>query len=382
MSFHSGFQKNLFDFDLAPGWFEARAKLYGDVAKWVEREPDEVYFDFSTPNAGWMDVGVYSNGKLLHTFTISAACDPFSNIREWMESIVNDNKLAEDLYIEVEGRTIIMHYEHIRLAEKGVSRIFVNEDRELDRWQPFDVMSYPDIGLFYLYDSGCKGIPVVCLCKTKHFLATLYEGLLNYSSLSKHSHLIGKEWYYMDRDDDGEPTMNNFDFYNTIKSPLIEWNIYSDCAYRHLRPTFKPTPKIEEVVHMWPDYGEAIFWDQEGVGSGDTTFLEIGFGDNIRTIDITPISAELQEWYDEWDNIPIAEGWGTDEEFRIWLHKGWELAKKVRQLLPESVDLFYDERPYKAPHNTIGFVTIPHIVPDERRILKHEDRKYRLPLFR
>lgn len=182
----------------------------------------------------------------------------------------------------------------------------------------------------------------------------------------------------MDRDDDGEPTRSCLDLYNTIKSPLVEWSIYSDCAYRHLHPTFKPTPKIEEVVHMWPDYGDAIFWAQDGANSGDSSILYT----TIRTIALTPISSELQEWYNEWEGLPNEDEWSNEKEHKIWLFKGWELAKKVRLLLPESVDLFYDWRPYKVPHSIVGFVEIPHIVPDERTLVKRKGQGCKLPLFR
>ena len=372
MAFHSGFQKDIFDFDVAPGWFEARAELYREVAKWVERKPDDIFFDFSAPDAGWMDIGVYSNGKLLHTFPLSAAFNPFFGMREWMESIVNDNKLSEAISIEAEGRTIILHYEHIRLAERGASRMFVNEDRELDKWQQFDATTHPDIGLFYLYDSDCEDIPVVCLCKTKQFLSALYEGLIYYASLSNHAHLIGKEWYYMDRDDDCNPTENNLTLYNIVKSPLVEWSIYSDCAYRHLRPKFNPKPKIKDVIHMWAEYGFGLFW----VKGGCCGNLEKIWRYSIEL----PAELGIKEWYDEFDNLNPEEGWSSPSEYKDWLDRGWEIAKKIRQLLPESVDLLFEWRSYQFEDEN-SCVEIPHIVPDERNVVKGRNTNYKLKLL-
>lgn len=345
MAFHSGFRKGSFDFDVAPGWFEARAELYREVAKWVERKPDDIFFDFSAPDAGWMDIGVYSNGKLLHTFTISAACDPFGNIKVWMESITDTKQLANTMYIECEGRVVILHYEHIRLAE---------------------------LGLFYLYDSDCEDIPVVCLCRTKQFLSTLYEGLIYYASLSNHAHLIGKEWYYMDRDDDCNPTENNLTFYNIVKSPLVEWSIYSDCAYRHLRPKFNPKPKIKDVIHMWAEYGFGLFW----VKGGCCGNLEKIWRYSLEL----PAELGIKEWYDEFDNLNPEEGWSSPSEYKDWLDRGWDIAKKVRQLLPESVDLLFEWKPYRFEDGH-SYVEIPRIVPDERNVVKGRNTNYKLKLL-
>ena len=365
MVFHPNFCQRRLDCCDTPDWFEQRSKLYEEVAKWDNGNIKEVYFDFSSPDCGWIDVSIYFDGKKIHTFPISEAFDPFCEIKEWMEDVVNDFKLGSDLYIFVEGRTIILHYEHIRLAQVGCGRKFVNEDRDKDEWESYDANSHYDIGLFYVYDSVEDEIPVACLCKTKDFLFSLYNGLLYYSSKSKHSILIGKEWYYSDHDDDGTPLLSNWDLYNTLKSPLLEWNYDSKEAYRHQRPRFNAVPPIKETVHMWAEWCDALFWHQRGGCCGNADGFSIDTED--LWIDLSDMK-ELRIWYDEFDNRDPSVDW-EDDTYWSWFHRGWGLAKEVRKRLPASVDLFYQWKYFKKEDDEFKSVEIPIIVPDERNLV-------------
>ena len=367
MAFHEGFILKPMDILYSPNWFAKRAEVYKEVSAWVNKPFDEVFFDFSAPDCGRIDVSVYVNGTKKHQFPLTAAFDSLPQIREWLEDIVIDTKLSSDLYLELEGRTAIFHYEHIRLAEVGVRRKFVNEDRDKDEWESFDANSNePDTGLFYLYDSGCASIPVVCYCKTKQFVFALYNSLMYYSSKGKHAHLIGKEWFYMDHDDDGNPTEDRWTFYNHIKSSLIEWNYDSKEAYRHVKPKFKETPAVKETVHMWAEWGDALFWHQRGgcCGNAESFFVDT---DNA-TIDLSDMP-EVRTWYDEFNNRVPEEDW-PDEEFVPWFNRGWELAKKIRQRLPLTVDLYYHWKSFAVEGLEFGSVDIPIVVPDGRLIIE------------
>lgn len=372
MIYHPSFCKRRVDICDTPGWFEQRAKLYAEVAKWDYREPDEIYFSFSEPDCGWIDITVFTNGKKVHTFPVSQAFDPFYQLKDWMEDIVNDNKLTSDFSVEVEGRTIIFHYEHIRNAQFGSGRKFVSEEYELDEWEDYDANTYPDLGLFYLYDSAEQELPVVCYCKTKQFLFALYNGLLYYSSRTKAISKFGNDWYYMDHDDEGKPYFDNWEFYNTLKSTLIEWNYDSDRAYRHEWLEFKDPSKIQETVHMWTEWGDGLFWHQRGGCSGNAEGFFIDT-DGIE-IDLS-VMPELRQWYDEWElDGPFGVEKWTEEHERTWFQKGWELAKKIRTMLPECVDLYYQWKAFKIEDSEWGYEEIPILVPDQRLIQKKKKR--------
>lgn len=367
MIFHEGFISNRMDVLESPKWFAKRAELYKEVATWVNKPLDTVYFDFSAPDCGWIDVSVYVNGEKRHQFPLTAAFDSFPDIKNWLEDIVIDTKLSSDLYLELEGRTAILHYEHVKLAEVGTGRKFANEDRDKDEWESFDANNgAPDTCLFYLYDSSYEDIPVVCYCKTKDFIFALYNGLLNYSSRSVHANKIGAEWYYMDRDDDGNPTEDNWTFYNSLKSPLIEWNHDSRMAYRHERPKFKETPTIKETVHMWAEWGDGLFWHQRGGCCGDAESFWVDTDET--TVDLKDLP-EVRAWYDEFNSRDPSEPW-SDEEYNLWFDRGWELAKKIRQRLPLTVDLYYHWKTFVIG-KTENCIEIPIVVPDDRLLIKN-----------
>ena len=56
----------------------------------------------------------------------------------------------------------------------------------------------------------------------------------------------------------------------------------------------------------------------------------------------------------------------SEEHFKSWLKKGWELAKKVRAKLPAEVDLFYEWKSLKKNDSEWGHTEIGILVPDER----------------
>lgn len=368
MVFHSGFANKQSDILFSPNWFMARAALYQKTAQWNDKPFDEVFFDFSAPNCGWIDVSVYVNGKKEHEFPLTEAFDGFAEIKTWLEDIVNDTKLSAELYLELEGRTAILHYEHIRLANVGIGRKFVHEDRDKDEWESFDANNgEPDTGLFYIYDSDEDDIPIACYCKTKQFIASLYNTLLYYASKGEHADLIGKEWYYMDYDNNGNAINDRWTFYNRIKSALIEWNHDSKYAYRHKRPAFKQVPYIRETVHMWAEWGDALFWHQRGGCSGNAERFHIDT-ENL-TIDLSDIP-EIRTWYDEFDNRYPEESW-PEEDYHSWLKRGWELAKQIRKRMPQTVDLLYQWKSYRIEGAMLS-IDIPFVVPDERLIIQRK----------
>ena len=97
-------------------------------------------------------------------------------------------------------------------------------------------------------------------------------------------------------------------------------------------------PEGCEFLHMWPDYGDALFWDIEGAccGGKDCLFL-----DDDTKIELTGIKG-LKEWYSQWDveSLDHKFGW-TDKEWENWRERGLALAKQIKALLPDTVDFYY-----------------------------------------
>lgn len=356
MALHENFQEEFIVY-YTPKWFKLRSELYAEACEWKPRKPDEIFFHFKNTDAAWMDFDVYVNGEKKHECYFSAVFNPFHNLKVWMEDIVNDFKMSSTLPINIEGRTLIFHYENIKLCEISDRRRWISNERDKDEWELTDANTHPTIGLFYIYDSACKTLPVVCMCQAKQLVSCLYNALLRYA-IGPHSEKIAQEWY--DDDDD----YDNWYFYNTIKSPLIEWFIYSKGGYRHQVPQFTATSVIKEAIHMWTEWGDGLFWSN-GLCCGNAEGFVVKT-DNKR-IDLTDIP-ELRVWYDEFDNSYCEEKW-SDDKYQEWLKRGWELAQLVRKKLPDSIDLFYQWKEYSLQCNIQGDSDIPFIVPNENNNL-------------
>lgn len=93
-----------------------------------------------------------------------------------------------------------------------------------------------------------------------------------------------------------------------------------------------------KYLHMCPDYGDALFWDIDGVCCGGTDYL---FLDNDTEIDLYSIDG-LDEWYNQWqtESLHLKHNW-SEAEWLAWRERGMEMAKKVKALLPITIDLYY-----------------------------------------
>ena len=315
-------------------WFSERSKLDAQMSEKdiINCKKDSTFFAFGKPNAGWIEMKVFVNGEQKLIGLLSTVYDPFTEIKHWLEDIVKEDLLEHTLRIECEGSALFFHYENLYCAEVGVS--FVGEERTtID----FNAFTNQGIGLFYIYDSSNNTMSVQAICYTKEFVKSMYLAMLYMCNCSKDiREVFIKEWYYLENED-SQPSnvLDNWTMYNTIKSPLIEWDLQSDECYRHKRPNFIETLLVNERVHMWAEYGDALFWTTGGCcGTADEFYTE-----KHGTISLKEIEG-IREWYDEWDENP-SYAW-PEEKCKAHRARGFELAKKVRAILPDTLDLYYD----------------------------------------
>ena len=330
------------------GWFSERERIYHELAqkKDLFEKMDSVFFRFHEPDAGWIGFEIFVNGKKCLSRSVSTVHDPFPDMKSWLEDIAKGLCPQHDFRIDYEGQELYFHYETLQEAEVGSTRCYTNQDRDKDTWFHFDANTYPEIGLFYVYDTNSDSIPVKAIIPTKELVTALYLAMLDLASNvynRKYSN-FEKEWYYTENEDNDGDKLGNWTFYNTVKSPLIEWFIFSSKPYRCVRPKFHNMPQIVETVHMWCDYGDALFWgrwDSDHAGCcGDMDGIDL---ESCGTIDIRGIEG-LKEWYLEFEESPLRGEKDYDEDTpKIWLERGRELAQKVREILPDNVDLYYYE---------------------------------------
>ena len=63
MIFHENFCERPLDICDTPQWFALRGDLYKDVSNWKNKPFDQVFFEFSKPDCGWIDVTTYVSTK-------------------------------------------------------------------------------------------------------------------------------------------------------------------------------------------------------------------------------------------------------------------------------------------------------------------------------
>lgn len=303
--------------DCGKMWYRARSQMYSELArkKNFGNRVDSVFFRMGAPDVGCIDFDIFVNGEKQFFSMFSEVFDPFQDIRDWLEAIVKGNNPILSLRIDTEGPQMLWVYE--MLPERN-------------------------LGLFYLYEASCgEDIVVKAVVDTKEFVTALYLALLDLAAngYNRMRSDFGQHWY--------EPQTlwkrtkrNNWTFYNAMKSPLIEWYLYSNEQYSSYKHRFVKAPRVKEVIQMWCDYGDALFW-----GRGDDMYGAcIGGTDEIYTysagtIELSRIEG-LQEWYKEWRQAALPEN--DDETLsEEWVERGRNLALKVREILPDTIDLFF-----------------------------------------
>ena len=94
-------------------------------------------------------------------------------------------------------------------------------------------------------------------------------------------------------------------------------------------------------IQMYPDYADALFWDEEGCCIGDYDTIWLGEDNNKIEIDLSSVKG-LKEWFLEWNLETLSHTYHwTDSQWREWWAKGVEFANKVNRLLPDNVYIDY-----------------------------------------
>ena len=92
---------------------------------------------------------------------------------------------------------------------------------------------------------------------------------------------------------------------------------------------------------MYPDYGNALFWDENGVNLGgfDKFFPETE--NELFTIDLSGIVG-LKQWLFDWEEEIDGQTYHwTDDQWMMWWSQGLEFAISIKALLPDVFDLYY-----------------------------------------
>lgn len=180
------------------------------LAKYGEKLPqlsDRVEFDFDKPNSGWIELMIQVNDEEANTLGLSSAFEPFQDMKEWLEDIVNNDKRCSKktsvLEIECEGYEAVIYYEP------------VFEKRDINT------------GIFYVYDTSEDKIWADAYCETSVFVKSVYKAIVDYAIEMAFTPDFVEEWVWdaynseMGPYDEDSPELKDF-FLNKVRSGIVE----------------------------------------------------------------------------------------------------------------------------------------------------------------
>ncbi len=339
----------------SPDYYLLRSQFLLEVAKGKPDHVSEVYVSFSKPDYGWIYMDIFIDGRKKHSIHLSDVFDPSLDIINWLTGIISRDKTIARLSINEEGAESILVFEEYGTEMKGapLSGLMNTQGYAmLFSKTPGDAEDFNNrvqLGLFTVYHTGTNSMPVKAIVSTRQLVSAIYLGLLSYAATfvySKDEESFAWNWNHDEYDldlPDYDVSQGQWDFYNTVKSPELEWYLYSDAPVRADLPvTSASKNRITSYIIMWAEWGDGLFWTTGGCcGNADRVYAD---GSWISLLEI----AGLREWYDEFDYSEPCVEWEPAKE-RDWFERGRKLAFEVRKRLPKSVELFYYWLPFKHP---------------------------------
>lgn len=143
-----------------------RGKMMQEFAENIPATTDRMRFLLEGPEFGWMDMYFYINDGEEQGFNISNVYNPFQDIKEWLEQIVEHrfDFIPCAVNIDCESYNVVMYYEPL----------FYTSDEQL--------LGNPQMnGLFYIYDSLVREIMLSAYCNTKELVKLLYTTIRNHA---------------------------------------------------------------------------------------------------------------------------------------------------------------------------------------------------------
>lgn len=334
------------DYSYGPGWFKGRIKLYETLDPYaMPTQTDEIRIKLSGMSAGCLDITVYLNGQEMFVSHLSYLTYPIHSLRSWLERIVSSEHTSI-WEVDEEGSLTTFCVERLNCLNYCTDWGYHNEEERLSNY-----------GLFYLYDSVSDSIKCSAIVNSKQLVNDFYMELLEFSGcIWDEKEQDFSQWFYDSCDK--EMGASNWDFYNQIKSPYIEYQLHGKCTHVDWRIIKEPV-FIKSFIVMDPDYGDALFWE-DGVCCGGADRIWIGEGKDEIEIDLSSIVG-LDDWQSEYERSYM------DDVADDFYDRGWLLAKEVRKLFPDNVELVYYH--HKSPHKyMIGrYKRELKLVPNERQ---------------
>lgn len=243
-------------------------------------------------------------------FEMSIPINRLTGIKQWLKNII----YGEDEVCTVQLPEYNLHYAHQTVG------------------------SHQEMGRFWIANDCPYENEFCAYVDTKEFVRGLYLSLMTKLGFCLYDDI--------DNYPKGEERNLIWKPYNDLKSHKIE-SFISGLEIQE----DDHQPYVNESFVIFPDWGYSIFWDTMGVGCGD--YDELLTDNGVFKLNIPG----LQKWSGFYDNHD------DSQTFKQWWQEGWELAKKIRRLLPDNIDLYYMCFDPKEPDKIIDYrCDLPRII--------------------
>lgn len=310
----------------------------------------------SEPRRGRLEMTLMrSLDQKLGTLVLHAAGDELRKLIHWMEDIAREENSEHTLLLN-NGQVL-----HLILLDFLSDSAVAPTCRFLEELVPSP--------LALLTIRTREGHISHFFIKAKHFITNLYMGLLFRLASWKHYRFFKQNWFnYLPKPPDNK-RKDRYVFYDSLKSPLLEWYSASAESYRTARPRFITMDWLptRQVVEMWADFGGSIFWERGAA---------IGGVDDLCTCDnyyfLFSDIPGFNTWYDEFHELAFDLRDSVEELPPIsprvidWHLRGLRLAQQIRPRLPLNIDLIYSlswDTVYPSLYNELH---TGHLVYDSR----------------
>lgn len=174
----------------------------------------------------------------------------------------------------------------------------------------------------------CSHSVIFGMCLRRQVIKAIYEGLLR---MARYEFKEIDYWGTWDN-------VDNITFYNKIKSPIVE-SFINDKYFENQDIELRQV-RIEHILTISPDY-DVLYYDEKSRAESFYDDGKIIIHDDDGMEILIP---GFEEWYNEYIRATDFVECQTDPKFDYgdWEKRGLELAKQMREQLPDNIDLWYE----------------------------------------
>ncbi len=171
-------------------WLKKRAEMYASIAESDYSDLKKVEFHFDDPEAGWVNMTVKFDGKVVAELQLSGVwgSDPVGDLMKWMEDCIESPAVPHYLYHDGESPDIVFHFEGLMFPPDNI-----------------DYEHYYATGIFSLFLSGvfdenhAEDLQytdefLYTLCDIRDFRTNLYTAIRDFAKRQKTNDRAVRDW--------------------------------------------------------------------------------------------------------------------------------------------------------------------------------------------